>query len=75
MAEGYGKRPLWQWILIYVAIGAVVYGVVYYFVLAKKGGSNPYSSTSTPSYQTPSSVPNTQTAPTSAPNTQTVPGY
>ena len=34
----YGKRPLWQWIVIYVLIGAVIYGLVYYFVLAKKGG-------------------------------------
>lgn len=34
----YGKRPLWQWILIYVVIGAIVYGAIYYFVLAKKGG-------------------------------------
>ncbi len=34
----YGKRPLWQWILMYVVIGALVYGAIYYFVLAKKGG-------------------------------------
>lgn len=39
MAEksGYGKRPLWQWILIYLIIGAVVYGVIYYFFFYKKG--------------------------------------
>lgn len=37
MAE-YGKRPLWQWILIYVVIGAILYGLIYYFVLAKRGG-------------------------------------
>lgn len=61
--DGYGKRPMWQWILIYVVIGAIVYGAIYYFVLAKKGSSNSYSSTSAPSYQAPSSVPNTQTAP------------
>lgn len=36
--KGYGKRPLWQWIAIYVVIGLVVYGVIYYFVFAKKGG-------------------------------------
>ncbi|MDD5464684.1 MAG: hypothetical protein PHP62_06055 [Candidatus Moranbacteria bacterium] len=36
--SGYGKRPLWQWIVIYLVIGAVVYGLVYYFVFAKKGG-------------------------------------
>lgn len=36
--KGYGKRPLWQWILIYVVIGAIVYGLIYYFFLAGKGG-------------------------------------
>ncbi len=35
---GYGNRPLWQWVVLYVIIGAVVYGLVYYFFLAKKGG-------------------------------------
>src|SRR3989344_3332723 len=37
------KRPLWQWVLVYVVIGLVVYGMVYYFVLAKKEGKNPNS--------------------------------
>lgn len=36
--SGYGKRPLWQWIVIYLIIGAVVYGLIYYFVIAKRGG-------------------------------------
>ncbi|MBI4090191.1 MAG: hypothetical protein HY421_02195 [Candidatus Kerfeldbacteria bacterium] len=36
--SGYGKRPLWQWIVIYLIIGAVVYGAIYYFAIAKKGG-------------------------------------
>lgn len=31
--ESYGKRPLWQWILIYVIVGLIVYGVIYYLVL------------------------------------------
>jgi hypothetical protein len=47
---GYGKRPLWQWILLYVVIGAVVYGAIYYFFLAKKPGYS-YSGTNTPSIQ------------------------
>lgn len=52
----YGKRPLWQWILIYVVIGGIIYGLIYYFVLAKKGGSGsmygsqPQSTQSGPSY-------------------------
>jgi len=37
---GYGNRPLWQWIVIYLVVGAIIYGLVYYFILAKKGGYN-----------------------------------
>ncbi len=58
--KGYGKRPLWQWILIYVIIGGIVYAGIYFFIIAKKGGySNTYN------YSTPatSSAP-TYTAPT-----------
>lgn len=36
-SKGYGKRPLWQWILIYLVIGGIVYFLIYYFVFAKKG--------------------------------------
>ncbi len=35
---GYGKRPMWQWILIYAVVGGIVYFLIYYFVLAPKGG-------------------------------------
>jgi plastocyanin len=38
-SSGYGKRPLWQWIVVYLIIGLVVYGLIYYMVLAKKPGS------------------------------------
>ncbi|HSW89410.1 MAG TPA: hypothetical protein VLH19_00890 [Patescibacteria group bacterium] len=34
----YKKRPLWQWILIYVVIGGIIYAVVYYLFFAAKGG-------------------------------------
>ncbi len=36
--SSYAKRPLWQWVVIYLIIGAVVYGLIYYFVLAKNTG-------------------------------------
>lgn len=36
--SGYGKRPLWQWILIYLVIGGIIYALIYYFVLAPQGG-------------------------------------
>lgn len=34
---GYGKRPFWQWVVIYLIAAAIIYGLVYYFVFAKKG--------------------------------------
>ncbi len=36
--KGYGGRPLWQWILIYLVVGGAIYFLVYYFVLSKNGG-------------------------------------
>lgn len=36
--KGYGKRPLWQWILLYVIVGGILYYGIYYFAIAKKGG-------------------------------------
>jgi hypothetical protein len=27
----YGKRPLWQWIALYVVVGGAVYAAIYYF--------------------------------------------
>lgn len=53
---GSSKRPIWQWVVIYAVIGLVVYGLIYYFVLAKKGGS-PYNPvpTTTPAVTSESS--------------------
>jgi hypothetical protein len=34
---GYGKKPLWQWIVIYLIVGAIVYGLIYYFLINKSG--------------------------------------
>jgi hypothetical protein len=36
--SGYGKRPLWQWILIYLIIGSIIYALIYFFVIAPRGG-------------------------------------
>lgn len=49
---GYNKRPLWQWIVIYVILGAIIYGAVYYFFLSKNNGYN-YNKSST-QYSSPS---------------------
>jgi len=47
--SSYAKRPLWQWIVLYVVVGVLVYGLVYYFVLAKKGNSYMASNSNYPS--------------------------
>lgn len=36
--KGYGRRPLWQWIVLYAIIGGLVYYGIYYFAVAKKDG-------------------------------------
>jgi len=36
--KGYGKRPVWQWVLIYVVIAIVVYGLIYYLFINKSTG-------------------------------------
>lgn len=37
-ADGsYNKRPLWQWVLIYIVVGGVIYLLFWYFVLGKGG--------------------------------------
>lgn len=55
----YGKKPIWQWILMYVVIGGIIYFLIYYFIFAPKGGyskSGGYNSnTSTESGQPASS--------------------
>lgn len=38
---GYGKRPLWQWLVIYLVIGGLIYAAIYYFYFGRKGAS-PY---------------------------------
>lgn len=62
----YGKRPLWQWIALYVVVAILVYGLVYYFVLAKKGGSYNTNSAAVPSYSAPTMAPTTPSQATSS---------
>lgn len=47
--KGYGKRPLWQWIVIYLVAGGIIYYGIYYFAIAKKGGYSSTSNTNTSS--------------------------
>ncbi len=32
-SSGYGKRPVWQWALLYLVIGGLLYWAIYYFFL------------------------------------------
>ena len=46
--KGYGKRPLWQWVLIYLIVGGVLYAAIY-FLYFHKGYNSAGSSTPTQS--------------------------
>jgi hypothetical protein len=35
--KGYDKRPVWQWVAIYLIVAIVVYGLIYYFFLGGSG--------------------------------------
>ena len=37
--SGYGKRPVWQWAVIYLVVAAIVYWLIWYFLIRKTGGS------------------------------------
>src|SRR3989344_6735866 len=58
---GYGKRPLWQWILLYAVIGVVLYALVYYFFFAN--GSTNYGT-----QKQAERAPQNNTAPLMGPN-------
>jgi hypothetical protein len=46
---GYGKRPLWQWLVLYAVIAVVIYGAVYFFLIRHQAGYNMnYSSSAKP---------------------------
>jgi hypothetical protein len=40
--KGYGKRPLWQWTLIYAVVAVIVYGLAYLLFIHKSGGTGGY---------------------------------
>jgi hypothetical protein len=55
--DHYGKRPLWQWVLLYLIIGVVIYGAVYYFLQAKNGKGYSVSSSKSTTQATPTAMP------------------
>lgn len=38
-SKGYGKRPVWQWVVIYLVVAVVVYGLIYLIFFHKSGSS------------------------------------
>ncbi len=40
--KGYGKRPVWQWVVIYIIVAAIVYGLIYFLFIHKSGGGSGY---------------------------------
>jgi uncharacterized protein involved in response to NO len=41
-SKSYGKRPFWQWAVIYLIIAIVVYGLIYLIFIRKSGGTSSY---------------------------------
>ncbi|MBI5127340.1 cupredoxin domain-containing protein [Candidatus Roizmanbacteria bacterium] len=60
--DEYNKKPLWQWITIYLIIGVLVYGLVYYFALGKKGANDYLPSAVTPTQAVSETAPSTPEA-------------
>ncbi len=38
--KGYGKRPVWQWVVLYLVIAIIVYGIIYLLFIHKSGGGS-----------------------------------
>jgi len=38
-SKGHGKRPVWQWALIYVVVAIIVYGLIYLLFIRKTGST------------------------------------
>ena len=36
----YGKRPVWQWVVIYLIAAVIVYGLIYILFIHKATGSS-----------------------------------
>lgn len=44
----YSKRPLWQWLVLYLVLAVVLYGLLYYLVLGKRSTPPAANLTMTP---------------------------
>lgn len=43
----YHKKPFWQYFLIYLSVGGLIYLLIYYGFLKKEGRANPYPAATT----------------------------
>jgi hypothetical protein len=55
--SGYGRRPLWQWVVLYVIVGGAVYAAIYYFMGHKAAGGYGYSAKAAPAATTAPAAP------------------
>jgi len=37
--KGYGKRPIWQWVVLYLILAAIVYGLIYFMFFRSTGST------------------------------------
>ncbi len=49
-AEGYAKGSITKWVIIYIILGLLIYGAIYYFTAAKGGSTYTSTTTSNQSY-------------------------
>jgi hypothetical protein len=35
--KGYHKRPVWQWVVLYVVLAIIIYGLIYLIFIHKSG--------------------------------------
>lgn len=40
MEYNYNKKSIWKWVVLYIVIGVIAYGLIYYFFFYNKGGYN-----------------------------------
>jgi len=38
-SKSYGKRPVWQWVVLYLIVAIIVYGLIYLIWFHKGNGS------------------------------------
>ncbi|HEX8946667.1 MAG TPA: hypothetical protein VF829_00420 [Candidatus Paceibacterota bacterium] len=67
----YDKRPVWQWVLLYIVIGGIIYAIVYYLFIAPGGGYQ----APTGGYPATSTYPGAASTSTGATSTSSPGGY